>query len=148
MREVLHHIEQIALLVEHHERSAGGDVFEGDAALKFASGQGEAGGTRDLHGLRIASAAVLEDVLYRHAKGILIDPGSFTITADTEKLGAAGLLGTDGAEPVSAVNCNQRSGHEGLDVIDHGGLVHVAVCDRERRTLARDTAFALQGFDQ
>ncbi len=48
----------------------------------------------------------------------------------------------------SAVQRDQRRRAEGLDIVDHGRLLQIAVGDRIRRAVARDAALALERLDQ
>jgi hypothetical protein len=51
-------------------------------------------------------------------------------------------------KPFAAVQGDQGRAGEGLDVVDDGRLVEVAVGDRERRADARPSRLAFQRLDQ
>ena len=68
--------------------------------------------------------------------------------AQSEHLGARGLLGADGAEPVSALEDNLGDVGVGLHVVQHGGHAEQALDSREGRTGTGLAALALDGGHQ
>ncbi len=88
LREVAVYREQIALLPEYQYRSTGGNILEGDAAVKFGRAEQNTGGAADLYRLRIRSAAIVQHLPDGYAERVFINARSLAIAADTEEFAA------------------------------------------------------------
>ena len=116
-------------------------------------GQAAAGRTAGLDGLELlavgaAAADVVDDGAQGGAHGNFHQTGVVDLAAQSEHLGALGLLGAHGGIPVGAVEDDLRHVGVGLHVVEHGGLLEQALHGRERRTGGGLAALALDGVHQ
>ena len=90
----------------------------------------------------------LQYPLHRDAEGVFVDAGPLAVAAEAEELGALGFGGAATGKPLTALHRDLGGGGEGLDVVDHGRPVQVAVGGRERWADARHAMLAFQRLDQ
>ena len=79
--EVARDLEHVARAVEDHEGAGGRHVLEGDAAAELGGRQAHARRPADLHRLRVARAAVLEDLCDAGAEGVFVEAGALAVAA-------------------------------------------------------------------
>jgi hypothetical protein len=113
-----------------------------------SSADADAGRPADLHGLRVAGAAILQHLADADAERVFVDARAARNRRTPRGSWSRPNAGADAGVPVAAVQRDQRRGGEGLDVVDDGRLVEIAVGHRERRPVARGAALAFERFDQ
>ena len=146
--EVARHLEHVAGAVEHHEGAGGGEVFEGDAAVELIGCDAHAGGAAYLYGESVFRATVGKHLAHSHPERIFVDTRASAVAGYRQHLGSSRLHRADAAIPVGSLGRHQGGGAKGLDVVQRGRALQVAVADRVRWPVARDAALAFERLDQ
>ena len=115
--------------------------------------QTAAAGAADLHSLELSAvlqtaADVEDDLPQGGAHGHFDEAGIFNGTGQGEGLTAGGAGGTDGLEPVSAVQDDLGDVGVGLDVVQDSGLLPQALLNGSGGLGTGHTAVALDGGGQ
>ena len=136
-----------------HHGADGDKVVIVDGGINQLSGDAAAGGAAGLGSLEgVAARHAAADLLHHFpqggAHGDFHQAGVGDFAAQGEHLGARGLLGADGAEPVSALEDDLGNVGVGLHVVQHGGHAEQALDSGEGRTDTGLAALALDGGHQ
>ncbi len=90
----------------------------------------------------------MQNLAYGYTERIFVDAGTRAVAGNGNEFTAGGFFRADGPILVRAHLQGHNGLAEGFDVIHGGWLLHITIGYRERRAIARHTAFALQRFDQ
>src|SRR5574340_1217021 len=148
MDVILHGLQDIAPPPEYGECARGGQVFEGNAPPEFLPRNENAGGSADLYRIGSLRSAIVQNILYRRAERIFINPGLGAVTRDAENFASAGFSGARPGKMLASVQRDHGDEGEGLHVVHDGRLIEVAMRRRKRWAVARPSPPTLQGFDQ
>ena len=79
--EIADAIENVAAVIEHHERTACGQILKADAPVKQLGRNHVSGRPRHLNALRIFRPAIFQHLAHRNPKRIFVNTGPLAITA-------------------------------------------------------------------
>src|SRR6516165_4054156 len=149
LHEIPDDLEKVALRIEDHERTAAGDVFEGDLAVGVCAGRNHLpGGAADLHGPGTFGANHLEYLTKADAPLDFVDPRRGAIPGDAEQPSAFRFGRTHGRKPVGAPVHDPGRRGEGLNVVDYCRLAQETVLDGERRFQPWRSSLALTRLNE
>ena len=136
-----------------HHGACSDEAVVVDLGVEVLGSEAAAGGTAGLHGFELAAvldaaADLVDDLTQGDAHGDLDQTHVVDLAGQSEHLGSGRLLGTDGAEPVGAFGDDDGDVGEGLDVVDVGGLVHIAAHSGERGLQGGLAALAFHRVDK
>src|SRR4029077_16062507 len=95
-----------------------------------------------------AAADIVDQILQRKSHWQFVESRFVHVTRQAEEFGPRTFLGTDRFIPIRAAVDDMRDIRQRLDIVDDGRRSERALNRRERRTVARICAPALERFEQ
>ena len=136
-----------------HHRAGSHEALVIDGGVEVLGSEAAAGGAAGLHSLELAAvldaaADFVDNLTQGDAHRDLNQTHVVDLAGQGEHLGALRLLGADAGEPLGALGDDDGHVGEGLDVVDVGGLAHLAADSGDRGLQRGLAALAFHGVDE
>ena len=136
-----------------HHRAGSHEAVVVDSGVEVLGSEAATGGATGLDGLELASVLdaatnLVDNLTEGNTHGNLNKTDVVDLACQSEHFGSFGLLSSNAAEPCGTLGDDDGDVGEGLDVVDVGGLAHVAADGGERGFQGGLATLAFHGVDQ